>query len=99
MYAEDLKELDCDLGRVARVWETIKEEEVEATKKFWERTFNQPYEKAGGQIALKQEGVSSSIKLPIYWDAFDSDVNTKYRSMSPRFLLEVSFPLSLHVDS
>ncbi|OWM72459.1 hypothetical protein CDL15_Pgr018344 [Punica granatum] len=89
VYAEDLKEIECDMGKLGRVWETVKQEEVEATKKLWQRTFDQPYEKAGGHIALKQEGVPSSVKPPIYWEAFDADVNTKYKSMIPRFLLEV----------
>lgn len=97
VYAEDLKEIDCDIGKDGRLWEIVKEEDVEASKKLWEKTFDQPYEKAGGQIALKREGVPSSVKLPVYWEEFDSDVNTKYKSISPRFLLEVGFLFLPHV--
>lgn len=88
VYAEDMKEADCDVSKVARVWETVEEEEVEETKKLWEGTFDQPYEKAGGQIALDQGGVPSS-KPPVYWEVFGTDVNTRYKSLMPRFLLEV----------
>ncbi|KAK4769123.1 hypothetical protein SAY86_027273 [Trapa natans] len=96
VYADDMKEIEFDARKVGRLWETVKEDEVEASKKFWERTFDQPYEKAGGQIALKQEAMPSSIKLPVYWETFDSDVNTKYKSLLPRFLLEVCVFLRLN---
>lgn len=88
VYAEDMKEMECDVSKVARVQETVEEEEAEETKKLWERTFDQPYEKAGGRIALDQEGVPS-FKPLVYWEVFDTDVNTKYKSLMPRFLLEV----------
>lgn len=48
MYAADVKEMEVDMGKVVVVWEEVKEEEVEETKKIWERTFDEPYEKAGG---------------------------------------------------
>uniref|UniRef100_A0A2C9VBW7 GRPD C-terminal domain-containing protein n=1 Tax=Manihot esculenta TaxID=3983 RepID=A0A2C9VBW7_MANES len=51
------------LGKIGGIWETVKEKEVEETKKVGEYAFDQPYEKA--------------------------DVNTKYKSLLPRFLLEV----------
>ncbi|KAF8018025.1 hypothetical protein BT93_H3045 [Corymbia citriodora subsp. variegata] len=86
-YAEDMKEVECDISKVAGVSETV-EEEVEETKKLWERTFDQPYEKAGGRITLDLGGVPLS-KPPVYWEVFDTDVNTKYKSLMPRFLLEV----------
>ncbi|KAM2625836.1 hypothetical protein TB1_032643 [Malus domestica] len=88
VYAEDLKGMEGDLGKVVTVWAAVKEKEVEETRKLWERTFDQPYEKAGGEIALKLDrGVS--FKPPVYWEASDTDVNTKYKPMHPRFLLEV----------
>ncbi|KAJ1385576.1 Glycine-rich domain-containing protein-like [Sesbania bispinosa] len=89
VYVEDLKALalDGELQKVATLPETVKEEEIEETKKLWDRAFNQPYEKAGGEVPLTLEGVIS-IKSPVYWEESDTDVNTKYRSMLPRFLLE-----------
>ena len=56
VYAEDLKEMEGDLEKVVSLWATVKEKEVEETKKLWERTFDQPYEKAGGEIALELDG-------------------------------------------
>lgn len=89
MYFEDLKALDVesDLEKVATLSETVNEKEFEETKKLWDRAFNQPYEKAGGEVPLKLEGVTS-IKSPVYWEESGTDVNTKYRSLLPRFLLE-----------
>ncbi|OMO98634.1 hypothetical protein CCACVL1_04137 [Corchorus capsularis] len=88
VYAEDLKDMWDEMGKVVRLWETVKEKEVEETKKLWERTFDQPYEKAGGGITVELEKLNLS-KPPIYWEVSDVDVNTKYKSMIPRFLLEV----------
>ncbi|KAG4186962.1 hypothetical protein ERO13_A08G101064v2 [Gossypium hirsutum] len=80
-YADDLKDMWENMGKVVGLWETVQEKEVEETNKIWERTFDEPYEKAGGEIAM--------AKRPIYWEISDVDVNTKYKSMIPRFLLEV----------
>jgi len=95
VYMEDLKvlALESDMQKVATISETVKEKEFEETKKLWDRAFNQPYEKAGGELPLTLEGVIS-IKSPISWEESDIDVNTKYRSLLPRFLLEVCFVLS-----
>ena len=88
VYVEDLKDMWDYMGKVVGLWETVKEKEVEETKKLWERTFNQSYEKAGGGIAVELDKVNLA-KPPIYWEVSDVDVNTKYKSMIPRFLLEV----------
>lgn len=95
MYMEDLKILALDgyVQKVATLSETVKEKEFEETRKLWDRAFNQPYEKAGGEVSFTLEGVIS-IKSLIPWEESDTDVNTKYRSMLPRFLLEVIFMLS-----
>ncbi|KAK8564814.1 hypothetical protein V6N12_058396 [Hibiscus sabdariffa] len=67
------------------IWETVQEKEVEETKKVWERTFDEPFEKAGGGVAVEFD----KGKTPIFWEISDVDVNSKYKSMIPRFLLEV----------
>lgn len=85
VYAADLKEIKNILGKVITVWEEAKEEEVEESKNLWERVFEQPYIKAGGTII---QG-SFKIKPPIYWEVTEEDVNTRYKSMLPRFLLEI----------
>lgn len=75
------------MGKVVGAWEAVKENEVEETKKPWERTFDEPYEKAGCEAI----GGVLKVKPPIYWEVTNIDVNTKYKSLLPRFLLEVSW--------
>jgi hypothetical protein len=86
--------MEGDMGKVMTVWESVKEKEVKETKILWEREFDQPYEKAGGEVVLDSDKVKL-VKPPFYWDVSDTDVNTKYKSMLPRFLLEVSLALTL----
>jgi len=80
------------MGKIVGLWETVRSKEVEETKKLWERAFDQPYVKAGG--AIEFGGVASIVKPPVYWEVSDTDVNTKYKSLLPRFLLEVTLVLS-----
>ncbi|KAK7344256.1 hypothetical protein VNO77_13660 [Canavalia gladiata] len=89
VYAEDMKALGLEGGlqKVATLSDTVKEKEFEETNKLWDRAFHQPYLKAGGEVPLRLEGVVS-IKSPVCWEESDTDVNTKYRSMLPRILLE-----------
>lgn len=93
VYAGDMEIEDIN-RKVVGVWEKVKEEELEATRKLWESIYNQPYEKAGGQVAMDL-GEVVSVKPPVYWEVSDCDVNTKYKSMMPRFLLEVSWNLQV----
>ncbi|KAL5565973.1 hypothetical protein UlMin_029137 [Ulmus minor] len=88
VYADDLKEIDNDMRKVVSIWETVTEKEVEETKNLWEKTFDLPYEKAGGEIALDLDG-AVPVQPPVYLEESDADVNTKYKSMLSRFLLEV----------
>lgn len=46
-YEGDVKEIEGDLERVAGVWDAVREEEVQVTRKLWERAFGQPFERAG----------------------------------------------------
>ncbi|KAI4349932.1 hypothetical protein L6164_010473 [Bauhinia variegata] len=89
VYVEDLKELalENNAEKVATLGEIPKEKDFEETKKLWDRLFNQPYEKAGGGVALTLEG-TIPVESPVYWEESDADVNKRYRSMHPRFLLE-----------
>ncbi|KAL7126513.1 hypothetical protein ABFS83_14G193000 [Erythranthe nasuta] len=79
VYATDIKELDGDVEKIIE-----QKEYIEKTKKLWERTFDQPFEKAGASIAQP-----ISNEPPFYWDVTNADVNTIYKSMVPRFLFEV----------
>ncbi|XP_055816654.1 uncharacterized protein LOC129886128 isoform X2 [Solanum dulcamara] len=90
-YTLDTKGLEEEMRKVVGAWENVKEEDVEVTKKLWERIFDQPYEKAGG-LAI---GKTVDLKPPIYWEVTDTDVNAKYSSMLPRFLLEVCLTVKL----
>ncbi|KAL0006106.1 hypothetical protein SO802_013667 [Lithocarpus litseifolius] len=95
VYAEYLKEMEGDMGKVVTVWESVKEKEMKETKLLWERAFDQPYEKAGGEVVLDLDRVNL-VKPPVYWEVSDTDVNTKYKSMLPRFLLEVCVVVRLN---
>ncbi|KAJ9681851.1 hypothetical protein PVL29_017967 [Vitis rotundifolia] len=94
VYAGDMEIEDIN-RKVVGVWEKVKEEELEATRKLWESIYNQPYEKAGGHVAMDL-GEVVSVKPPVYWEVSDCDVNTKYKSMMPRFLLEVCVHVRLN---
>ena len=72
------------MGKVVTVWESVKEKEMKETKILWERAFDQSYEKAGGEVVLDLDRVNL-VKAPVYWEVSDTDVNTKYKSMLPRF--------------
>ncbi|GFZ07169.1 enolase [Actinidia rufa] len=85
VYEADTREMEGDMGKVAVVWEEVNEEEVEETKKLWVKTFDQPYETAGGET----NGGAAKVKPPVHWEVADDDVNVRYKSMLPRFLLEV----------
>ncbi|XP_062178238.1 glycine-rich domain-containing protein 1 isoform X2 [Alnus glutinosa] len=95
VFAEDLKEMEGDMGKVVSVWESVKEKEVKETNMLWERTYDQPYEKAGGEV-LESDKIGPVKQQPIHWEVSNTDVNTKYKSMLPRFLLEVCVFLKLN---
>ncbi|XP_022136059.1 uncharacterized protein LOC111007846 isoform X2 [Momordica charantia] len=97
VYAEDIKEMEGDLAKVVRFGETVKPKELEETKKIWHRTFGQPYEKAGGGTIMELDRVVTSKSL-VYWEVSDSDVNAKYKSMTPRFILEVCVFIGLNAQ-
>lgn len=78
------------LLKVVGPWDhSVQEEDIEQMKVLWEDTFDQPYEKAGGKLAVEFRG-GFAVQTPFYWVLSDSDVNIKYKSLHPRFLLEVS---------
>ncbi|KAG6588570.1 Glycine-rich domain-containing protein 1, partial [Cucurbita argyrosperma subsp. sororia] len=93
VYAEDVKEMQGELAKVVRFGETVKPKELEETKKLWHKTFGQSYEKAGGEVIMELGRVVTS-KPSVYWEV-SSDVNSKYKSMTSRFILEVSVFLRL----
>lgn len=96
VYAADTKHVEDELLlKVVGPWDpSVKEEDIEETKLLWEATFDQPYEKAGGSIAVDLLG-GFAVQSLVYWLVSDSDVNINYKSLRPRFLLEVSWMLKL----
>ncbi|KAK2965867.1 hypothetical protein RJ640_024709, partial [Escallonia rubra] len=94
-YSADVKEKEGYLGKMVAALETVKEEEVQETKKLWEKTFYQPYEKAGCPVITG----AVKVKPPIYWVVTNTDANVKYKSMVPRFLLEVCVMVRLNSDT
>ncbi|KAL0387389.1 UNVERIFIED_CONTAM: Glycine-rich domain-containing protein 1 [Sesamum radiatum] len=91
VYAVDVKGLEGDMEKIVQLWEAVKEEDIEETKMLWERTFDQPYEKAGGGAIARP----ITNEPPFYWDVTNTDVNTRYKSMVPRFLFEVCVSVKL----
>lgn len=81
------------MQKIVGVGDSLNEEDVEETKMLWERTFDQPFEKAGGAAITRP-----IADPPFYWDITNSDVNTKYKSLVPRFLFEVSSLLVLYIS-
>ena len=63
------------MGKVVTVWESVKEKEMKETKILWEIAFDQPYEKAGGEVVLDLDRVNL-VKPPVYWEVSDTDVNS-----------------------
>ena len=63
------------MGKVVIVWESVKEKEMKETKILWERAFDQPYEKARGEVVLDLDRVNL-VKPPVHWEVSDTDVNT-----------------------
>ncbi|KAI5658668.1 hypothetical protein M9H77_27461 [Catharanthus roseus] len=92
IYSVDIEELEEHMGKVSGAWDAAKEEDIEETKNMWEEIFDKPYEKAGGAAI----GRSVNEKPPFYWDISDTDVNIRYKSMAPRFLLEFCVSVKLY---
>ncbi|KAL2925299.1 Glycine-rich domain-containing protein 1 [Bienertia sinuspersici] len=89
------------LLKVVGPWDhSVKEEDIQKMKELWEATFDQPYEKAGGMLAVDLQS-TVAVETPAYWVVSDVDVNVKYNSLHPRFLLEACVFLRLrsHLDA
>lgn len=78
------------MRKVVRVGEAVEKTEVETTKKLWNRYFNQPYEKAGSELTVIANESRLCNHTVFYWPVSDIDINTAYKSIRPRFVLEVS---------
>jgi hypothetical protein len=68
--------------------EMVSDEEVERTKALWEDAYDEPYDMAGSEI---DAGAVSTAREAFYWApaASEEDANRLYKSLQPRFLMEV----------
>ncbi|XP_024005248.1 glycine-rich domain-containing protein 1 isoform X2 [Eutrema salsugineum] len=97
IYTEDVDEmLEEIMRKVVRYGETVEKSEVETTKKLWNRYFNQPYEKAGGELTVIPNESRLCNNTVFYWPVSDVDVNTSYKSIRPRFVLELCIFIRLN---
>ncbi|OIV90878.1 hypothetical protein TanjilG_15611 [Lupinus angustifolius] len=89
VYLEDLKALalDSDFHKVvATLSKTVNEKEVEETKNLWDMAFNQPYEKAGGDVALSLEGAISIKSLACVFVRVKPRIKASQKDINRDFL-------------
>ncbi|KAL0836354.1 hypothetical protein Bca101_088243 [Brassica carinata] len=97
IYTEDVGEvLEEMMRKVVRNGEAVEKSEVETTKKLWNRYFNQPYVKAGGELTVIANESPLRNNTMFYWPVSDIDVNTAYKSIRPRFVLELCIFIRLN---
>ncbi|GLJ10870.1 hypothetical protein SUGI_0136940 [Cryptomeria japonica] len=98
-YAKDVEWLDGIYGGAAidRGPNAVSEEDLHETARLWEDTFGKPYETAGAtfdSIQSKPLSIPKALEgfntpKPIYWEYQDIDVNGKYKTLEPRYVMEV----------
>ncbi|KVH95191.1 Protein of unknown function DUF1399 [Cynara cardunculus var. scolymus] len=86
-YRMDVNEMEGSMEKVIESEESVNEKALEAMEQLWERAFDQPYEKSGcPAIGGGDDGLKPP---PIHWEITEIDANIKYRTLLPRFLLEL----------
>ncbi|KAF8100596.1 hypothetical protein N665_0220s0001 [Sinapis alba] len=97
IYTEDVGEmLEEMMRKVVQNGEAVEKSEVETTKKLWNRYFNQPYEKAGGELTAITNESRLRNNTMFYWPVSDIDINTAYKSIRPRFVLQLCIFIRLN---
>ncbi|CAN8253851.1 unnamed protein product [Cochlearia groenlandica] len=101
VYTADVDEMVEDMSRkMLQIGESVEKREVKITKKLWNRCFDQPYEKAGGILTVIDSNTSrqwdNNNNIVFYWPVSDLDINTCYKSIRPRFVLELCIFLRLN---
>lgn len=68
--------------------EVVSNEAVRTTKELWEDAYDEPYDMAGSEVDV---GAVSTAREAFYWvpAASEEDANRLYKSLQPRFLIEV----------
>lgn len=98
-YVKDIELIDGIYGGAAieRGPNAVSEEDLHETARQWENTFGKPYETAGAtfdSIESKPLSIPKALEgfntpKPIYWECQDIDVNGKYKTLEPRYVMEV----------
>ncbi|KAL5722921.1 hypothetical protein ACHQM5_006379 [Ranunculus cassubicifolius] len=76
-YTEDVQRLEVGMEKIVGIWDEMKDEDSEESRKIWEEIFDEPYERAGAIFR-------GMLKPPVYWVVSEVDVNTRYKLMGPR---------------
>lgn len=90
-YATDMVAMGIS-DNVAKVGvcygEVVSNEAVRRTKELWEDAYDEPYDMAGSEVDV---GAVSTAREAFYWvpAASEEDANRLYKSLQPRFLIEV----------
>ncbi|OEL22269.1 hypothetical protein BAE44_0016713 [Dichanthelium oligosanthes] len=90
-YAKDMVAMSIR-DNVAKVGvpygEVVSDEEVESTRALWEDAYDEPYDMAGSEV---DAAAVSAAREAFYWApaASEEDANRLYKSLQPRFLMEV----------
>jgi len=86
-YAKDLDEFEDILDKkIVGFGDQASEKELEETRRIWEESFDEPYERPGALF----NPMSSPSRFFFNWEASDVDVNRVYKGLQPRLLMEVS---------
>ena len=68
--------------------EVVSDEVVGRTRGLWEDAYDEPYDMAGSEV---DAGAVSAAREAFYWvpAASEADANRLYKSLQPRFIMEV----------
>ena len=85
-YAKDLDEFEDILDKkIVGFGDQASEKELEETRRIWEESFDEPYERPGALF----NPMSSPSRVFFNWEASYADVNRVYKGLQPRILMEV----------
>ncbi|KAL6874649.1 hypothetical protein ACP4OV_013314 [Aristida adscensionis] len=90
-YAADMASMTIreNIGKlVVTFGEVVSDDVLERTRALWEETYDEPYDMAGSEV---DETAVSAAREAFYWEpaASEEDANRLYKSLQPRFLMEV----------
>lgn len=77
--------------------EVVSDEAIERTRALWEEAYDEPYDMAGSEVDV---AAVRAAREAFYWvpAASNYDANRFYKSLQPRFLMEVYLrPLKIFI--